>query len=96
MDAELAGLVAEHDLVLDGSDNFETRALVNRACVAAGVPLVAGAITQWEGQLSLWDPSRGGPCMACVFPVAPAPGTVPAADLRRGGVAAPLPGWWAR
>jgi hypothetical protein len=69
--------------VLDGTDDFDTRYLVNRACVAAGKPLISGALTQWEGQLGLYDPARGGPCYACVFPVRPAPGS--GAKLRRGG-----------
>jgi molybdopterin/thiamine biosynthesis adenylyltransferase len=83
-------LVAEFDLVLDGTDDFDSRYLVNRACVAAGVPLISGAITQWEGQVSLFDPAKGGPCYACVFPVKPAPGLVP--TCAEAGVAAPLPG----
>ena len=83
-------LVAEFDLVLDGTDDFDTRYLVNRACVAAGVPLISGAITQWEGQVSLFDPAKGGPCYACVFPVRPGPGLVP--TCAEAGVAAPLPG----
>ena len=83
-------LVRDFDLVLDGTDDFDTRYLVNRACVAAGVPLVSGAITQWEGQVSLFDPGVGGPCYACVFPVKPAPGLVP--TCAEAGVAAPLPG----
>ncbi|SHI76747.1 HesA/MoeB/ThiF family protein [Wenxinia saemankumensis] len=83
-------LIAEYDLVLDGTDNFETRYRVNRACVAAGVPLIAGALTQWEGQLSLWDPARGGPCYRCVFPRAPDPGLVP--SCAEAGVLGPLPG----
>ncbi len=88
---EIAGdLFAEHDLILDGSDNFDTRYLANRAAVAAGKPLIAAAITQWEGQISLYDPARGGPCYACVFPNRPAPGTVP--TCAEAGVAAPLPG----
>lgn len=85
-----AGLVGEYDLVLDGTDDFGTRYLVNRACVAAGVPLVSGAITQWEGQVSLFDAARGGPCYACIFPVKPAAGLVP--TCAEAGVAAPLPG----
>ncbi|NGM44804.1 molybdopterin-synthase adenylyltransferase MoeB [Rhodobacter sp. SGA-6-6] len=85
-----ADLVAEYDLVLDGTDNFDTRDLVNLACVRAGKPLVAGAITQWEGQLSVWDPARGAPCSACVFPERPAPGLVP--TCAEAGVASPLPG----
>jgi molybdopterin/thiamine biosynthesis adenylyltransferase len=85
-----ATLVADYDLVLDGTDSFDTRSLVNRACVAAGVPLISGAIAQWEGQLGLFDPARGGPCYACVFPVKPAPDLVP--TCAEAGVAAPLPG----
>jgi len=90
LDAASGGLIAEYDLVLDGSDNFDTRYLVNRLCVAAGKPLVAAAITQWEGQLSVYDPVKGSPCYECVFPVRPAPGTVP--TCAEAGVAAPLPG----
>ncbi len=64
-------LIAGHDLVIDGTDSFAGRAAINRACVAAGVPLLSGAIGQWEGQVTLFDPARGGPCMACLFPMAP-------------------------
>ncbi|MCU0829003.1 MAG: HesA/MoeB/ThiF family protein [Tabrizicola sp.] len=83
-------LVRDYDLVLEGTDDFDTRYLVNQACVAAGVPLISGAITQWEGQVSLFHPAKGGPCYACVFPVKPAPGLVP--TCAEAGVAAPLPG----
>ena len=83
-------LFADYDLILDGSDNFDTRYLVNRAAVAARKPLIAAAITQWEGQISLYDPAHGGPCYECVFPVRPAPGMVP--TCAEAGVAAPLPG----
>jgi molybdopterin/thiamine biosynthesis adenylyltransferase len=85
-----AVLFADYDLVLDGSDNFDTRCLANRTAVALRKPLIAAAITQWEGQISLYDPARGGPCYACVFPARPAPGTVP--TCAEAGVAAPLPG----
>ncbi|MCA8879919.1 MAG: molybdopterin-synthase adenylyltransferase MoeB [Rhodobacteraceae bacterium] len=85
-----AELLSEYDLVLDGSDNFDTRYLANRACAAAGLPLVAGAITQWEGQITVYDPARGGPCLECVFPERPAAGLVP--TCAEAGVAAPLPG----
>jgi molybdopterin/thiamine biosynthesis adenylyltransferase len=89
--AEIAdALVADYDLVIEGTDSFATRSLVNAACVRAGVPLIVGAITQWEGQVSLFDPARGTPCYACVFPEAPAPGLVP--TCAEAGVAAPLPG----
>ncbi len=89
--AEIAAdLLADYDLVLDGCDNFDTRYMVNRACVAAGKPLISGAITQWEGQVSLFDPARASPCYECVFPVRPAPDMVP--SCAEAGVAAPLPG----
>ncbi len=89
-DATASDLIAEYDLVLDGTDNFDTRYLVNRVCAQLEKPLIAAAITQWEGQLSLYDPARGGPCFECVFPVRPAPGIVP--SCAEAGVAAPLPG----
>ena len=85
-----ADLIAGHDLVLDGTDSFAARDAVNRACVAAGVPLIAGSIAQWEGQVTLYDPARGGPCLACLFPDAPAPGLAPA--CAEAGVVGPLPG----
>jgi molybdopterin/thiamine biosynthesis adenylyltransferase len=85
-----AELLSDYDIVLDGSDNFQTRHFVNRACVAAGLPLVSGALSQWEGQVSVFDPSRGAPCYACVFPNVPAPGLAP--SCAEAGVAAPLPG----
>ena len=85
-----AALIADYDLILDGSDNFETRYLVNRLCVAAGKPLISAAITQWEGQIGLYDPARGGPCYQCIFPERPAPGLVP--TCAEAGVAGPLPG----
>ena len=65
-------------IVLDGTDSFASRQAVNAACVAASVPLIAGAIAQWEGQVALYDPARGGPCLACLFPEAPAPVAPPA------------------
>lgn len=83
-------LIAEHDLIIDGTDNFETRYLLNDACVAARKPLISGAISQWEGQFSLYDPARGAPCYACVFPKAPAPGLVPSCS--GAGVVGALPG----
>ncbi len=70
-------LVSAYDLVLDGSDNFGTRYLVNDACVLAGVPLLSASLFQFEGQLSLFSPKHGGPCYRCLFPEMPAPGEVP-------------------
>ncbi len=71
------GLVRDYDLVLDGSDNFDTRYLVNRTCVALQKPLISAAMSQWEGQISLYDPAHGGPCYECVFPERPAEGLAP-------------------
>lgn len=87
-DAE--ALIGEYDIVLDGTDNFATRYLVNRTCAKLGKPLVAAAMTQWEGQISLYDPANGAPCYECVFPEAPADGLVP--TCAQAGVLGPLPG----
>jgi len=83
-------LVAEYDLVLDGTDDVETRYLVNDITVKVGVPLVSAAISQWEGQISIFDPARGSPCYRCVFPEPAAEGLAP--DCAEGGVLGPLPG----
>ncbi|MBO9538853.1 molybdopterin-synthase adenylyltransferase MoeB [Herbaspirillum sp.] len=65
----LQQLVAQADVVLDCSDNFATRHAVNRACVAAGVPLVSGAAIRFDGQVSVFDTrSEDSPCYACLFP----------------------------
>ncbi len=85
-----ADLFTDYDLILDGTDNFDTRYLANRAAVAGGKPLVSGALSQWEGQLSVFDPARGGPCYQCIFPQAPAPGLAP--SCAEAGVVGPLPG----
>ncbi len=83
-------LVADYDIVLDGTDNFDTRYLTNRVCVAAGKPLVSAALTQWEGQISVFDPSQGTPCYQCIFPEPPASGLAP--SCAEAGVLGPLPG----
>ncbi len=89
--AEIAAeLFADYDLILDGSDNFETRYLANRTAVAAGKPLIAAALTQWEGQIGLYHPAAGGPCYACLFPDPPDPALVP--SCAEAGVLGPLPG----
>ncbi|MBC7478270.1 MAG: molybdopterin-synthase adenylyltransferase MoeB [Pseudorhodobacter sp.] len=80
----------DYDLILDGSDNFDTRYLANRLAARAGKSLISAAITQWEGQISLYDPAHGTPCYECIFPNRPAPGMVP--TCAEAGVAAPLPG----
>ncbi len=85
-----ADLFADFDLILDGTDNFDTRYLANRTAVTLGKPLISGALSQWEGQLSVFDPASGGPCYQCIFPQAPAPGLAP--SCAEAGVIGPLPG----
>lgn len=74
-------IISQYDLVADGSDSFETRALVNDACYFAKTPLVSAAVGQFDGQLTTFRAYEKGrpakPCYRCLFPVAPAPGTVP-------------------
>ncbi|UWQ95218.1 molybdopterin-synthase adenylyltransferase MoeB [Rhodobacteraceae bacterium M385] len=88
--AVAAELFAEYDLIVDGTDSFAVRDMINRAAVAAGKPLIAGAISAWEGQVTLYDPKNDAPCMACVFPDAPAPGL--SATCAEAGVVGALPG----
>ncbi len=88
--AALHALVAQADVVLDCSDNFETRHAVNAACVAHGKPLVSGAAIGFDGQISVYDtrqPQR--PCYACVFPTE---STFEEARCSTMGVFAPLVG----
>ena len=66
--ANAAEVVAGFDLALDGTDDFETRLLVNRACVEAGKPLVSGALGRWSGQVGVFS---GRPCYQCLVPEAP-------------------------
>ena len=89
-DDATASVLQDYDLVMDGSDNFDTRYLVNKMAAQAGVALISAAITQWEGQISLYDPAHGTPCYECIFPERPAPGLVP--TCAEAGVVAPLPG----
>ena len=81
-------LVASHDVVVDGSDNFTTRYLVNDACVLGGKPNVYGSIFRFEGQASLFR--APGPCYRCLFPDPPPPGLVP--NCAQAGVLGVLPG----
>ena len=82
-------LIRRVDVVLDGSDNFGTRYLVNDACVLANRPLVYGAIQAFEGQASVFN-WHAGPTYRCLFPEPPEPGTVP--NCAEGGVIGALPG----
>ncbi|AKU17617.1 molybdopterin-synthase adenylyltransferase MoeB [Luteipulveratus mongoliensis] len=76
-------LIEGADVVVDGTDNFATRYLLNDACVLAGVPLVWGSILRFDGQVSVWWAGHG-PCYRCVFPTPPEPGQVP--SCAEGGV----------
>lgn len=91
LDADSADrLLAAYDMVLDGTDNFATRYLLNERAAVARKPLVSAAIGRWEGQLSVFRPWLGGPCYACIFPEPPEPGLVPA--CAEAGVLGALPG----
>jgi sulfur-carrier protein adenylyltransferase/sulfurtransferase len=79
-----------YDVVLDGTDNFPVRYLVNDATQMLGTPLVYGSIYQWEGQASVFLPGQETPCYRCLFPEPPPPGTVP--SCAEGGVFGVLPG----
>ncbi len=82
-------LIKDYDIVVDGSDNFPTRYLVNDACVMAGKPLVSGAILRFEGQVTTIIP-REGHCYRCLFEEPPPPGLVP--SCQEAGVLGALPG----
>ncbi len=83
------GIIAGYDVVVDGTDNFPTRYLVNDACVLEGKPLVYGSIFRFDGQASVFDAARG-PCYRCLYPEPPPPGLVP--SCAEGGVLGVLPG----
>ena len=87
--ADALGVVAEWDVVVDGTDNFPTRYLVNDACVLTGKPNVYGSVFRWEGQVSVFA-TKGGPCYRCLFREPPPPGLVP--NCAEGGVVGVLPG----
>jgi molybdopterin/thiamine biosynthesis adenylyltransferase/rhodanese-related sulfurtransferase len=82
-------LLAGYDVVVDGTDNFETRYLTNDACYVLGKPNVYGSIFRFEGQASVFWRDRG-PCYRCLFPQPPPPGLVP--SCAEGGVLGVLPG----
>lgn len=69
-------ILRNYDVVVDGSDNFDTRYLVNDACYLLKKPNVHGSIFQFEGMVTIFDPDRG-PCYRCLYPIPPPPGLVP-------------------
>ncbi|MEO5619059.1 MAG: molybdopterin-synthase adenylyltransferase MoeB [Candidatus Eisenbacteria bacterium] len=82
-------IIRKYDVIVDGTDNFPTRYLVNDACVLLGKPNVYGSIFRFEGQASVFD-ARVGPCYRCLYPDPPPPGLVP--SCAEGGVLGVLPG----
>ncbi len=82
-------ILKDYDIIVDGTDNFPTRYLVNDACVLLGKPNVYGSIFRFEGQVSVFD-AQQGPCYRCLYPEPPPPGLVP--SCAEGGVLGVLPG----
>ena len=82
-------IIKDYDLVVDGTDNFPTRYLVNDACVILGKPNVYGSIFRFDGQVSVFN-YEGGPCYRCLYPSPPPPNLVP--SCAEGGVLGVLPG----
>ena len=83
-------IVQDFDLVVDGSDNFPTRYLVNDACVKHKKPCVHGSVYRFEGQVTVFDPAHGGPCYRCLYPAPPPPDLAP--SCAEAGVLGVLPG----
>ncbi|MCW2475756.1 MULTISPECIES: molybdopterin-synthase adenylyltransferase MoeB [unclassified Symbiopectobacterium] len=82
-------IIRDYDIVVDGTDNYPTRYLINDACVLLGKPTVYGSIFQFEGQASVFY-AKAGPCYRCLYPAPPPPGLVP--SCAEGGVVGVLPG----
>jgi len=83
-------IIADYDVIVDGSDNFPTRYLSNDVCVWARKPNIYGSVFRFEGQSTIFAPHLGGPCYRCLFPEPPPPGTVP--NCAQAGVLGVLPG----
>ncbi|HEY6131983.1 MAG TPA: molybdopterin-synthase adenylyltransferase MoeB [Halioglobus sp.] len=66
-ESAMPALISRVDLVVDATDNYPVRFALNRACIAAGVPLVSAAAVRSEGQVAVFDPRRGGPCYRCLY-----------------------------
>jgi molybdopterin/thiamine biosynthesis adenylyltransferase/rhodanese-related sulfurtransferase len=75
--ANAVSIFSTYDAIVDGTDNFASRYLNNDAASLAQKPLVYGSVFKFEGQVSVFDPARGGPCYRCLFPEPPAAGSVP-------------------
>jgi adenylyltransferase/sulfurtransferase len=83
-------ILKDFDVIIDGTDNFQTRYLANDASVLLGKPNVYGSIFRFDGQASVFYPAGGGPCYRCLYPEPPPPGLVP--SCAEGGVLGILPG----
>jgi sulfur-carrier protein adenylyltransferase/sulfurtransferase len=83
-------IIRDYDVIIDGTDNFQTRYLANDASVLEGKPNVYGSIFRFDGQASVFYPKAGGPCYRCLYPEPPPPGLVP--SCAEGGVLGILPG----
>jgi molybdopterin/thiamine biosynthesis adenylyltransferase/rhodanese-related sulfurtransferase len=80
----------DYDVIVNGCDNFATRYLINDACVFLKKPLVDGSIFRFEGQVTVFDPAKGGPCYRCLYPMPPPPEMAP--SCQEAGVFGVLPG----
>lgn len=87
--AELEQAVRQASIVIDATDNFDSRYALNRACVGTGTPLVSGAVTKFEGQLSIFHASENRPCYHCLYPDETSPGN---GHCSENGVLAPFAG----
>ncbi len=83
-------IIRDYDVVLDGSDNFPTRFLMNDACFFENKPLVSGSMFRFDGQVSVFNPAKGFPCYRCLYPEPPPKGLVP--SCQEAGVLGALPG----
>lgn len=89
--ANVEALIEDHDLVIDGADNFPTRYLLDAACRRLGIPLIYGAVHRFSGQVSVFDPRRqDSPCYRCLFPEPPSAAEAP--NCSEAGVLGVLPG----
>ncbi|MCB2178673.1 molybdopterin-synthase adenylyltransferase MoeB [bacterium] len=83
-------IAKNYDMIIDGTDNFPTRYLINDVCVMLGIPNVYGSIYRFDGQVSIFAADEDTPCYRCIFPEPPPPGLVP--SCAEGGVLGVLPG----
>ena len=87
--SNVARIIAGHDVIVDGTDTFETRYVLNDAAVAAGIPVVHASVFRFEGQLTVFAPGRG-PCYRCLYPAPPPPELAPSCSVA--GVLGVVPG----